>query len=188
MKPNGFVAALSIISKISRFIRRQSCFSSLTSAIFTRDDLGIESRGCASAWGIYATHYFGNLREAELLVARIFSLRGESEIEIGRDAFGAFAVRDGAAQTAFFENRQHQLFGRAWIGGAFENDELIALQVGRDGPCGVLDVAEVRFAALVEGVGTQMRTASISRRRVKSDVASKCFASTWALIFSAGIC
>ena len=36
---------------------------------------------------------------------------------------------------------------------AFENDELISLQVGRDGACCVLDVAEVRLAALVEGRG-----------------------------------
>ena len=62
-------------------------------------------------------------------------------------------MRDGAAQTAFFENGKHQFFGCAGIGGAFENDELIALQVGRDGARGVLDVAQVRLAALVEGRG-----------------------------------
>ena len=35
MNPNGFVAALSITSQMSSPIRRQSCFSSLTSAMFT---------------------------------------------------------------------------------------------------------------------------------------------------------
>jgi hypothetical protein len=120
---------------------------------YFRNDLGVEAGGCASAWGIHATHYFGDLRETELLVTRIFTLRGEGEIKIGRDVFGAFAVRDGAAQSAFFENRQHQLFGRSRIGGAFENDELIALQVGCDGASGVFDVTEIGFAPLVERRG-----------------------------------
>ena len=70
-----------------------------------RDDLRVESRGGASAGRIHATHYFGNLREAELFVARIFTLRREGEIEIGRDVFAAVAVGDRAAQAALFENR-----------------------------------------------------------------------------------
>jgi hypothetical protein len=76
---------------------------------YFRDDLGIESARLRVRWQD-SRHQttLGNLREAELLVTRIFPLR-ESEIEIGGDVF--VAVRDGAAQTAFFENREHQLFG-----------------------------------------------------------------------------
>ena len=36
MKPKGLVAAPSIISQMSRPMRRQSCFSSFTSAMFTQ--------------------------------------------------------------------------------------------------------------------------------------------------------
>ena len=60
------------------------------------------------------------------------------------------ALRDGAAQAALFQDRQHQFFGGARIRGAFENDELVSLQVRRDGKRGVLDVAQVRFAPLIE--------------------------------------
>jgi len=62
-------------------------------------------------------------------------------------------VSDRAAQASLFEDRQHQLFGCAGGGGAFENDKLIALQVGRDGARGILDEAEVRLAPLVERSG-----------------------------------
>src|SRR4029077_6989061 len=69
-----------------------------------RDDLRVQPCSGASAGRIHATNYFGNLREAELFVAGIFPLRGESEIKIGSDVFAAFAIYDGAAQAALLEN------------------------------------------------------------------------------------
>ena len=56
-------------------------------------------------------------------------------------------------QAAFLENRQDEFFGGAGIGGAFENDELAALEIRRDGQRCLFDVAEVGFAALVKRSG-----------------------------------
>ena len=107
----------------------------------------------ASAGRIDAANDFGNLREAELFVAGIFALRREGQDRNRWRYFRLRPVRDRAAQAALFENRQDQFFGGARIGGAFEHDQLIALQVRRDGVRGLLDVAQVRLAALIERRG-----------------------------------
>ena len=141
-------------------MRRQSCFSSFTSAIFTqrkifsssftisaarvradrhhaRNDLRVQPCGRAPARRIDAADDFGNLRQAELLVAGIFALGRKGQIEIGRRHFPRRPVRDRALQAALFENRQHEFFGRARIGGALEHDQVDCAAGAARSPCAV---------------------------------------------------
>ena len=114
------------------------------------DHLGVDGESGAAAGRIDAADDFGNLRQAILLVAGIFAFRGKGQEKVGGNIFAFDAGGDGAAQTAFFENREDQFFGGAGISGGFENDELAALQIGLNRDGGLFDVAEVRFAAFVE--------------------------------------
>jgi len=54
---------------------------------------------------------------------------------------------------AGFETGDYQLFGCAGVGGAFEDDELAFLDVGRDGFDGAGDVAEVGLVVFVQRSG-----------------------------------
>src|SRR5579872_1889775 len=114
------------------------------------DDRGVERYRRAPARGIGAANDLRNLRQAVLFVAGIFALWREGEEEIAGDVFGVGSGSDGALEAALFENRQKELFGRAGIRGGFENDELTLLEVRVDREAGVLDVAQVGFAAFVE--------------------------------------
>ena len=49
-----------------------------------------------------------------------------------------------------FQDRNHDFFGGAGVGGAFEHHQLTGAQVRRDGLGGVRDVAEVGFVILIQ--------------------------------------
>ena len=69
-----------------------------------RNDLRVHAGGGASAWRIYSADDFGNLRQAELLVAGIFALGRKGQIEIGSDVLGASVRRSGTASRPFRES------------------------------------------------------------------------------------
>src|SRR5262249_52128556 len=85
------------------------------------------------------------------LVSRIFPLRRKCKEEISRNVFILRAGSDRAAQAAFLEDRQDQLFGCAGIGGRLEHHQLALLQVRANRLGRFLDVAQVRLAIFIEG-------------------------------------
>ncbi len=98
-----------------------------------------------------AAHDFRNLRQPELLVARILALGRKGQIKI-RGNIGRFPAHR-ALQPAFFENGEHQLFGCAGVSGAFEHDQLVSLQVRGNRKRRLLDVAQIGLAPFVERRG-----------------------------------
>ena len=117
---------------------------------YFRNDLRVHACCRASTGRIHAADDLGNLRQSKLFIAGIFAFRRESQVEIRRNVFTFFAMRNRAVQTSFFEDWQHQFFGCPGIRGALKNDELAALEVGSDGQRRFFHIAEVRFATLVE--------------------------------------
>src|SRR5579885_244306 len=175
MKPKGLVAAASMTSQMSIPMRMPRSLSSFTRAMLTqrkmfsrslvisaarveltgnaRDDLRVEGLGGASAGRIEAADNLGNLREAELLVARILALGRKGEEEVRRDVFAFRSGGDRTLETALFEDGEDKLLGGARVRGGFEGDKLAALQMrlNRDG--GLFDETQVGIAAFVEGRG-----------------------------------
>src|SRR5580700_10266729 len=117
------------------------------------DDLPVKRDRRAAAGRIDAADDFGNLRQAELLVAGIFALGRKREEEIERHVFVFGAGSDRAAEAALFENRENEFFGSAGIGGGFENDQLAADEIRLNGFSGVFDVTQVGLAIFVQWRG-----------------------------------
>ena len=107
----------------------------------TRNNLRVNRLRGAAARRIHAADDLGNLRQPELLVAGIFALRRKRQKEIAGDIFVFRTGRDRAVQAALLQDRQNQLFGRAWIGCGFENNQLTLLQMRLDRNGGLLDVS-----------------------------------------------
>ena len=127
-------------------MRWPSNLSSLTRAIFEQlhhlrrarganrhdsgNNLRVEGSRGAAAGRVCAANDFRDLREAELLVARIFAFGREGEEKIRGDIFRFRSARDGAFQPASLEDRQHEFLGRPRIRRAFKHDQLGSLEIG----------------------------------------------------------
>ncbi len=156
-----------------------------------RDDLRVEVHGRLALGGIDAADHFRNLRQAELLVAGIFALGRKRQVKIGRACFRRF----GAARPADTSSRPFRGSGSTsssvvpGIGGAFEHDELVFLQIRRDGLRGLFHVAQVGLAAFIERSrdADQNCVHFAELREIRGGV--EMFASwTCCLILAAGIC
>ena len=115
--------------------------------------LGVERLSGAAAGGIQTADDLGDLRQTKLLVARILALRRKSEVEIANHVLVFLARSNRAAQAAFFQDGQDQLFGGSRIGGGFQHNELSFLQMGINGKSGLLDVTQIGLTSLVERRG-----------------------------------
>ena len=145
MKPKGFVAAASMTSQTSMFIRSQSCASSLTSAMFTERKMFSRSFVSSAASGdetgctlSIAAPYSADGRGGRALVdpaddlrdvlrrpvlaARVDALGGERQME----------VLAGGEPAPSLEDRLHLLARRARIGRRLEDDEMALAQACRD--------------------------------------------------------
>src|SRR5579875_2270276 len=155
MKPKGLVAALSITSQISMPILWHSSLSSFTSAIFTQRKIFSSSLVISAA----RVELTGTTR------ATICAYRLAAAFPLAPftppTTFGICArpkcLLPGSSR---FQNGQHQFLGGSRIGGAFQHDELLALQMRSNGARGILHVGEIRLAALVE------RSRHANQRRV----------------------
>ena len=172
MNPNGFVAAASTTSQTLRPSRSHISASSFTRPMLTArkvfsssftisatrveltsttrvDRRGVERLRQPRARWRRAADDLRHVPRREVRIAGIDALRREREEEI--------APGDEAAA---FENRLHDLVGRARIGRRFENDEMARPQVRRDhfdgrddvGQVGILGLAQRRRHADVDGV------------------------------------
>ncbi len=107
----------------------------------------------AAAGRIGTADYFGNLGKSILFVAGIFAFGREGQEEIRRNVFAFDSSGDGTAQSALFENGEHQFFGGAWVGRGFQNHQMTLLQMRLNGDGGLFDVAEIGLATLIERSG-----------------------------------
>ena len=160
MKPNGLVLAAWMTSQTSMFIRSQSIFISLTSAMFTQRKMFSSSLD-SSATRVEDTgtdvleraaverlrHLQARRREAadnlrdglgvEALVARVLALGAEGQVEV-----------HARLEAALLQQRLEHLVGGARVGGGLEHEELALAHVRRQRLAGLDDVAHVRLARL----------------------------------------
>ncbi len=106
----------------------------------------LDSDGAAPSYDL------GNVMAGDGVVAGIFALGREGDVDP--------SVIEGARHleamaVAGFQQGHHHLFGSAGIGGAFKHDQLVLVNVGRNGFDGAGDVAEVGFMVFVERRGAR---------------------------------
>jgi hypothetical protein len=102
----------------------------------------------------------GNIAAGDGVVAWVFALGGEGDVEDAGAALGwiraAGHVGAGGFEAAGgtgFEQRDKDFLGGAGVGGALKHDELPGVQVRGDGAGGLLDVAQVGLMVLRERGG-----------------------------------
>ena len=114
------------------------------------EDGAVHGGGQFAGFGAASADDLGNVVAGDGFVAGIFALGREGDVDAGL-AGGAGDLE--AAAVAGFEQGDDDFFGGAGIGGAFKDDQLALVDVGRDGLDGAGDVAEVGFVVIVERGG-----------------------------------